>query len=384
MKTFINEIVELYHSKYSHDPLSTGIITPNRRAHRFIKQAIIDSSPTGGFMPNISSIDDFIFQHIPLVRIDEVDLTYLLFETFLDQKEEKNLDFDDFLSYASILLHDFNEIDLQLANGKAIFSYLNDAKAIQQWNPDGSPLSPSQKEYLRFYNQLAYVYTEFKDRLLSKQLCYQGMGYRYFVEHLDEILTEIPWKKMIFAGFNALTKSEEFILKSLYRKGITAIIWDADSYYLNDEMMEAGMYLRKYQSWHTNIKEQAKSHFLNQKKKIQITGTPGVLGQAKIAGQIITNNSELDDPKLAKQDQFINNTVIVPADENLLLPILNSLPKNILESTNITMGFPIQHSHAYRLAESLIKLHLHSSRMNQLNDQTARYHKDDLMEVWNN
>jgi len=389
MKKFIDEIVELYLKDDSSNALTSCIITPNKRAHRFIKLAIINSSTHDDFLPGIFSIDDFIVQNIPLVRIDEVDLSYILYDVFRKQGKQKDLDFDEFLGYSSILLHDFNEIDMQLAEGKSIFTYLNDVKAIQQWNPDGSPLSASQKEYLRFYNHLATIYEEFRKTLLEMGLCYQGMAYRYFAENIDIIIDGLPWERIIFAGFNALTKSEEKIIKALSKKDLVQTIWDADSYYLDNEMMEAGMYLRKYETWNSDIKKQARNHLSSSNKTIKITGVPGVLGQARLASQIIqdkTNNGKhsISNKEKPRPSDFENNTVIVPADENLLLPLLNSLPTRILKNTNITMGFSVQHSHAYRLAESIIHLHLHSSKISTFNTKTSRYHKDDILSVLNN
>lgn len=376
MKKFIHEIVDMYLEKAINSSLTTCIITPNRRAHRFIKEAIIQALPNGGFMPGLFTIDDFIFNHIPMIRLDEVDLTYILFDIFKNQ-ENSEFDFEDFLNYSSILLHDFNEIDMQLADGRSIFSYLSEAKAIQQWNPDGSPLSLSQKEYLRFYNQLAFIYKDFKEKLLVDRFCFQGMAYRYFSENLEEITAKLSWKHLIFAGFNALTKSEEQMLKKWSRMEMVSTVWDSDAYYLNDEMMEAGLYLRNYRHWNSDIDKQAKTHFLNLQKGINIIGTPGVLGQVRMAAQIITS-------KFAENPNFLNDSVIVPADEQLLVPLLNSLPAQILKGSNITMGFPLQHSHAYRLAESLIRLHLQSTRLGSINQKQSRFHKDNLLEVWNN
>ncbi|MCK5776129.1 MAG: PD-(D/E)XK nuclease family protein, partial [Bacteroidales bacterium] len=380
---FINDIADIY-NETGNNPLNSCIITPNKRAHRFLKQAIIYKKDSDGFLPKIFSIEDFISEHIPLIRIDEVDLSYILYEVFNahTQTDEKDIDFEEFLTYSSILLQDFNELDMQLADGKDIFSYLNDAKAIQQWNPDGSELSPSQKEYLRFYNHLAVIYTKFRETLFNRGLCYQGMAYRYFAEHIVDITDELPWENIIFAGFNALTKSEEKIIKYFSTKKMVNTIWDADKYYTNNVDMEAGLYLRKYKNWTSHITDQTKNHFKEKAKNIEIIGVPGILGQARIASQIITEKTK--DHTNADPSSFEDNTVIVPADESLLIPLLNSLPSHILKNTNITMGLSIQHSHAFRLTENMIQLHTHSSKISSLNTQNARLHKDDLLAVLNN
>lgn len=377
MNKFIDEIANAYLANSDTSSLNRCIITPNRRASRFIKNAIIHRSPEGCFLPQIFSIDDFIFNHIQLIKLEEVDLYFILFNIMNQHKIGEEILFEDFLNYASTLLRDFNEIDMNMASGKSIFNYLSEAKAIQQWNPDGSPLSSAQKEYLSFYNHLAVVYVEFRDHLLKKKTCYQGMGYRYFAENADEIIDSLKWDEITIAGFNALTSSEEIIIKKLSKKDNIQVLWDVDHYYLDDAMMEAGMYMRRHKKWSPEVNKQAANHFMQADKKIHIIGSPGILGQARLAAQIIEENKE--NKTNANQD-----IAIIPADENLLLPLLNSLPKEILNKTNITMGFPINHTHAYRFIESFIRLHIHAQKLNALQESHYRIYKSDLREMLNN
>ncbi len=383
MRSFIAEIVDVYIKNYATQALRTCIVTPNRRAHRFIKKDIIQQNDDNGFLPSFFSIDEFILNHIPMQRIEETDLTFILYEVFIHQKDYENLDFDEFLSYSSILLHDFNEIDMQMADGEAIFSYLTDTKAIQLWNPDGSPLSDSQKEYLRFYNLLAFVYHDFKSTLLEKNLCYQGMGYRYFAENIDDCLDKVSFENMIFAGFNALTKSEEKIIKTIKQRKQAILLWDVDSYYFKKEIMEAGMYMRKYKIWDSDIENQVQNHYQNN-KNIEFIGTAGILGQARIAAQIIEEQTHKNNDKAQEKSEFENNTALIPADESLLIPLLNSLSPSILKNINVTMGYPLQHSNAYRLADSFIKLHLHATRTSKQGTNKQSLYQNDLWEILNN
>lgn len=374
MRTFLDEIADAFVRVNNISALKRCIITPNRRASRFIKKAIMERNPDGGFLPQIFSIDEFIFSHIKLIKLEEVDLTFHLFDVMLKQNKEEKIEFEDFLKYSSTLLHDFNEIDMNMTDGKQVFSYLSEAKAIQQWNPDGSPLSTSQKEYLSFFQQLAFVYEDFRDQLFEEKSCYQGMGYRYFSENIDSILDQLKWDHMIIAGFNALTTSEEMIIKKLENMPITDILWDVDEYYLNDPVMEAGYYLQKHRNWSLKVEQQAAKHFKQTEKSITITGSPGVLGQARLTSQLLESMDK----------SALSETVIVPADENLLLPLLNNLPKELLLETNITMGFPITHSHAYRLMEAFLRLHIHAQKLHSLNPKNFRLHKLEILEVLNN
>ncbi|OYT17148.1 MAG: hypothetical protein B7C24_04095 [Bacteroidetes bacterium 4572_77] len=361
MKTFINDLVSTYLSEYGDKPLESCIITPSKRAHRYIKAELM-AQEDSGFLPALYSIDDFIFKYTPLLRIDEIDLTYKLFEIFKKHKKEADFDFEEYLSYSSILLNDFNEIDIQMANGKDIYAYLTDVKAIQLWNPDGSPLSNSQKEYLKFYNLLGFIYSDFRNQLFKEGLCYQGMAYRHFAENILASFEQLKYKNILFAGFNALTKSEEIILKKAQQIKKAKILWDVDTYYLNDQMMEAGFYMRKHKKWDFQLESQAKSHFSSLEKTINIIGVAGTLGQARLAAQIIEQEQK---EQLEKSPEQAKISALIPADENLLLPILNSFSKTAQENTNITMGFPLEHTHAYTLAQNLIKLHLHAAQLDQ-------------------
>lgn len=374
MRKFIDEIADAFVSKDEISALKRCIITPNRRASRFIKKGIMERNPEGGFLPQIFSIDEFIFHHLQLIKLDEVDLTFHLYEVMQQQDPSTEIEFEVFLNYSATLIHDFNEIDMNMANGKSIFSYLSEAKAIQQWNPDGSPLSDSQKEYLSFYNQLAFVYLDFRERLYAEQACYQGMAYRHFAENCDILLLKLDWENITVAGFNALTTSEEIIIKKLAKMPITQVLWDVDHYYLDDVLMEAGFYMRKHKVWSQEVEKQASNYFMQNDKIINITGSPGVLGQVRLVNQLLE----------VKDEKELAQTVVIPADENLLLPLLNSLSKELLEKLNITMGFPITHSHTYRLIESFIRMHLHAHKLNSLNSTQYRLHKTNLIEVLNN
>lgn len=364
---FLDDIISQFKDQPELMSLTTCIVTPNRRAGRFLKKGLMDQFSVGGFLPEIISIDDFIFKQLPWIKLDEVDLTFKLYESFSSVTEEE-IAFDEFLNYANTLIQDFNELDMNMANAKSIFNYLSEAKAIQQWNPDGSPLSPSQKEYLRFYNQLSGVYQIFKENLKSENYCYQGMAYRFFAENLDNYVEEMSWNHLVLAGFNALTTSETQIFKKLASRKTTHLIWDVDQYYLDDDIMEAGMYMRRHSQWTHTIKEQASKNYKVDDKEINIISSPGVLGQARLAIQFLKENYETNPSSL-------DSTAVVTADENLLLGLLHSMPQELLQYTNISMGFPIMHTSAYRLIENIIRMHLQAEKLSDQNRNTFKITK---------
>src|SRR5690606_2651831 len=114
---------------------------------------------------------------------------------------------------------------------------------------------------------------------------------------------------------------------------------------------DVGLFIRKYKSswktFHTKPFEWISNDF-QQPKNIQIIGTPKSIGQAKIAGKTIED--------FIKSGEKLDDCAIVLGDENLLLPVLNSLPKSASQ-LNITMGYPSKNNPAHLLILNLIRLH---------------------------
>ena len=68
------------------------------------------------------------------------------------------------------------------------------------------------------------------------------------------------------------------------------------------------------------------------------------------------------------------DTAIVLPDENLLIPVLNTIPEEI-GSVNVTMGYPMSGSEIYGLMNNISALQLH---LRKRKDGWAFYHK----QVW--
>src|SRR5690606_39353072 len=74
--------------------------------------------------------------------------------------------------------------------------------------------------------------------------------YKKSIEKLEEYTQKHQHKFFIFAGFNALTTSEERIIKHFLSHTQSQIYWDADKTFLEDNYHHAGRFLRKIkQNW---------------------------------------------------------------------------------------------------------------------------------------
>ncbi len=369
MDAFLDKIALDIKNRFDRNTGDICIVLPNRRASLFLKKYLAKQFQRTIWAPETFSVEDFIISLSGKTLADPLTQLFELYSVHLEQSGDKAQDFDSFANWAQVLLSDFNEIDLYLADAKQVFSYLNEAKALQFWNLDEKPLTDFEKNYLGFYQSLYKYYEGLKSRLLSKHLVYQGLAYRLIAEDLEGLRSNLPWKKIIFAGLNALSTAEEKIIQFLVDNDLAEIIWDADPYYVDDPAQEAGNFIRRYMPrWSTGKPRFLEENFL-QNKQITITGVARNTGQARLAGQLIS--------ELLEKGTGLEDTAVVLADEKLLLPLLNSLPPDTGD-INITMGFPISLTPLYRLIKAIFQLQENAEKLRPPADgkETVFYARD--------
>jgi hypothetical protein len=368
---FLEELAEHIHANYS-NPGKICIVSPNKRAGIFLRKYLSEKYHKPVFSPTIFGIEDFFLHLSGFTIADKFEQLFIFYRIHLQIEKTNAETIDLFASWATTLLNDFNELDQYLIDTKSFFNSLNADRALEVWSPDQEELTAFQKQYLKFWGKLPLYYSQFCEELTKQKKAYTGMAFRMVAENIEnenwrnEKLK--TFEKIYFVGFNALTASEEHVLKELLKSGIAEVFWDADNYYLNDVNHEAGTFLRKNIVKFNNKKSTVYNGQLEtEKKEINIYGVTGNIAQTKIAANIISG---------LKEDEH-TNTAIVLADESLLIPLLNSLPESI-SGTNITMGFPLKNTNTATFFQLLIKLHLNKQKFSNNNKNKGFYHKDIL------
>jgi len=364
LKLVANKLLE----KHPKDYYNIIILFPTRRAKTFFVEHLSSILIPPFLIPKIFSIDDFIAETSELKIIKQEDLVLKLFLASKKIEVLKDLNFDEFIGISNTLLSDFNQLDLQLSDYKTFFSALSDTKAIEIWNPNGNPPSEYQIKYLKFWKALPFLHQEFISSLLKEKNAYQGLAYRNLAENINSKNTE-NLDKIWVCGFNALWPSEKKIFDFYSQNGKANFIWDVDKYYLN-ENQESGKFLRqnKNSSLLSNKFEFIADDWEKTEKKIKILGAAQNTLQAKIAGNIINDLLKNNKNENGELNLELKNSAIVLADENLLIPVLNSLPKE-LNKVNVTMGYPIELSQCRQLIDLYLKVYQfdeNHSKSNQL------------------
>jgi len=355
MTTFIFDILkDLQNSDTNLSKLT--FVLPSKRAGLFLKHQLYKVSNKTIFSPQIISIEEFVETLSQIKPISNTELLFEFYDSYTHLTKKEQLDaFESFSKWAQILLQDFNEIDRYLIPQENIFNYLSDIQELNHWSLEENK-TDFVKNYLSFWSKLYKYYTHFTKQLLDKNVGYQGLIYREAVKNLESYIKNNTEKQHVFLGFNALNTAEETIIQKLLENNLAKIYWDIDHVFLNNPKHDAALFTRQHK---TNWKFFEKNPFnwvtnnYSKGKNISIYGVPKNIGQSKYIGTLLKTLSE-NNPSL-------QNTAVVLGDENLLIPVLNSLPSTI-DALNITMGFPLKSIPLASLFESLFSLHKNPSK----------------------
>ena len=349
MQSFIEEVINDLSSKFNDfEPLV--FILPSKRAGTFLKKAISKQLGRTIISPLIYSIEEFIEQVSGLTYINNTQQLFELYETYLTIGEYQKESFESFLKWGQTLLQDFNEIDRYLIDGPKLFSNLSSIQELNHWSLTDEK-TELMKNYLHFWNHLGAIYSAFNAKLLQENIGHQGLVYRKAAESITNYLSKNS-KTHIFIGFNALNNAESKIIQAILETTDAEIYFDIDTYFLEDPVHDAGLFIRNHKAhWNylkSNPLKGISSYYLSE-KKIKAVGVPKNISQSKYIGNVLQNIQE-------QTPHQLKNTALILADENLLNPILNSIP-NTIEKVNITMGQPLQNSPIASFFENLFDIH---------------------------
>ncbi|PIA78881.1 hypothetical protein BFR04_04945 [Gaetbulibacter sp. 4G1] len=355
MTTFIFDVLkDLQNSNINLSNLT--FVLPSKRAGLFLKHQIHKVSNQTIFSPQIISIEEFVETLSQLKTVSNTELFFEFYSSYNQITNKEHLDsFESFSKWAQILIQDFNEIDRYLIPQKKVFNYLSDIQELNHWSLEKDK-TDFVKNYLSFWSKLYNYYTCFTEQLLNKGIGYQGLIYREAVKNLEPYIQSNTSKQHVFLGFNALNTAEETIIQELLQNDLAKIYWDIDTVFMDNPKHDAALFTRQHKTNWKYFKKNPFNWITNnylKEKNISIYGVPKSIGQSKYIGTLLSD--------LSKQNQSLQNTAVVLGDENLLIPVLNSLPESI-EALNITMGFPLKSIPLASLFETLFNLHKKSSK----------------------
>lgn len=342
---FINTLALHIKEKYDLKREELTVVFPNKRAAFYLRAQFQELYHEEIWLPQMLSIQEAVTQWSGIQLVDPVDM---LFELIPINSEiyGRGDNIGIFGSMASQMAKDFDEIDQYGVDAKHLFSYVYEAKKIGDWNVDGN-ITEKERQHLDFFRKLGQHYELLRQRLGQQGKGYYGMITRHLASLDESQLVECTHhRKLIFAGFNALTPTEQTIIDKLYRSGNAEVIWDFDRYYVEDRDNEAGRFARSYIASNRPWKPTVFSDSLrSEEKEIHLIEAEGNSIQTKALQSLLQVNNE-------------DNVAVILADEELLVPMLNSIPDEERYATfKVSMGYPLRQTSISQLINSFFTLH---------------------------
>ena len=378
MKPFLFQVADHIVKNYSPDFSDICIVVPGRRSIVFLKKYLAEIIQKPFLSPTFFSIEDFFQSLTGLTLAKQEEQLLMLYQIHLQLSLEKgieqNVPLHEFVGNAQLMLGDFNEIDSYLVNPDVLFSSLSAIKDLSFFGKEEYELTDFQKNYLIFFKSLIAYYKRFTQTLLTNNKAYQGLMYRKVAENIEYYLNNKPYKKYIFAGFNALTNAEKVVISYLKQIDKLDYLVDGDLFYIDDSIHEAGKFLRECRKELFTDKPMSfiGNYYEEQQKNIHIIGLPQSVAQAKLLHEVVGN----------LQNNNLDNTAIIPLDESLLIPVLHSVDTS---QANITMGYPIkQTSFSQWFINILIALENKEKFNHNNKEKSVRLYYKDLFAFFGN
>ena len=394
--SFLESIVLAYADR--HKDLSDYLfVFPSRRACTFfLKNLTIALKGRVALLPEVITMSELVEKVSGRVVASRMDLLFIMYQAYVNlqksSKETSIQEFDRFRRWGETALSDFNEVDMQDIDPDEIFKNVKDLREIssnflteeqlkvmeeffgQIYDPattakefwkdfNENKDNELHKKFLPIWQTMAPLYHAFHKALKDRGLISTGGAYRLTADTLEEgIPSTISAGKIVFIGFNALTRTESRIFDALASymtddgsEPFADFFWDAVGPVINDRTSAAGRYvLRNLEKWPSPewaLPFISMSEKKDMPEEMKVIAVPSNSLQAKVACDELElmasriDNSEFDDAKVA---------VVLP-DENLLIPMLYSLPKSV-EHVNLTMGYPMKLSQTSTFVSLLRRL----------------------------
>lgn len=371
MEYFLQRIARHLYTTLGNNLHNHCLVFPNRRAGLFLNKYLAGEINKPVWAPAVLTINDLFHSWSGLQPAGNEILLFELYKIYIRIRKSKE-SFDDFYFWGDMLLNDFDDVDKYLADASKVFRNVLDLKKIDEefgtltdeqvetirrfWmNFNPAKLTKEKSEFINIWSILNDLYNEFRNTLNDKKIGYEGMIFREVVEnHLHEISAGLKWEKLHFIGFNALNRCEDSLMMSLKKANRACFYWDYDNSYISPgKLNSAGFFLKD------NLLRFGNDMPADWSYDTFLSGQ-----QTRIKRQVISVSSDVAQVKLLpglieKLDGLTSvnahQTAVILADENLLIPVLSSLP-SYPEDINITMGYPLKYTREYSFVKRLLEM----------------------------
>lgn len=414
MQEFLKTVAIHYAEKAKYESAETGqpaslplsrylFCFPNRRCGLFFSKYLGEAFGGPCFVPSITTISELFSYFSERQVLDRTTLLFRLFSLYnkLSQRPDKE-EFDQFVFWGDMLLSDFNDVDEYLVDADALFQNVKDLKDIEDvfagydpeiveviqsfwhnYKPAGSADDPKREAFGQTWSILKNLYHAFKEDLAKDNLAYEGMLEREVIDSiqhgeadLGQMLDAANIKKVVFVGLTAISKTERKLMLSLKLHDLADFCWDyADPRLrLSEAKATSASYFtsQNLSDFPNEIPEEDLQAGLVPEKERQYSlfAIPSGVGQTQMVRQLLLQwNEDI-------QTNPLRTAVVLP-DEQLLIPLLYAIPKEV-GKFNVTMGYGLKDTPVASFIELLAALH---EGMREKEDGTITFYYKPVLSI---
>jgi len=365
MDPFLRLTADNLYTRFGDHLSDIAVIFPNNRAKLFFSEHLYRIAGKPVWTPSFLTINDLFSSHSRLKVADTFTLVAHLYGVYL-LESNKSESFDEFYLWGELLLSDFDDVDKNLADATQLFRNIKEQAAytdtlehltdeqvasIRRFfrNFDPNRKTELKQRFIENWNILMQVYTGFRELLETHGLAYEGMLNRQVIDRLkSEDSTGFHFDNYAFIGFNVLNRCEQELFRYLQNAGKALFYWDYDISYMQFKEHEAGRFMRQnLEQFPNELDKSLFDNFNTRSRQIRFIASSSENAQARyLPDWINTLGSDLRPEE----------TAVVLCNEQLLLPVLHSVPDSIRE-LNVTMGFPLNQAPISNLIIRICQLH---------------------------
>lgn len=361
MEPFLRHLATLLVQDHGKDLADVAVVLPSQRAGLYLRRHLADVSGTTIWSPQVLTLSGLVERISGLRTAATTDLLFDGHAVLRTLAGQQDVPFGEFLQWAPTALRDMSEVDAHLINLDSFYRDLRNWEELD-WSFNDVPLSQGQERMLRYWAMKGDLHRALNERLLGLGRGTAGAVERAAVEVADRTQERTRWTKVWVAGLNALTPAQQAVLRTLKQHDLLEVAWDADRYYLEDPLQEAGEALRNNIGAFGPGRVQPIDHLRQGRRTVEVINLPNAIAQVHWAATELSALNEEDRSR----------TAVVLADEQLLMPLLNTLPQGI-GPVNVTMGIPLNALPVGGLLDAVVTLHCgHRSHMGYRLSDVAR------------
>lgn len=313
------------------------IVFPGKRPSHFLRKALAQREKSSLIPPLIFSIDEFIDyiyekkSEVLRRKLEAIDSVAILYE--LHKKVHKPIGGESFISPDS-----FFPIGLKIYDAiEELYIEEVEPQKVKEIEHISNEVIPEQTASR--LQSLSHFYEEFYRTIKREDYSTRSFRYRAVSEDINNLdLTR--FRKIIIAGFFALTNSERTLFKKISKWDNSLFIFQEGAG-IEDKLQQLDINVDAVKYAGANKKEGGRE------PDLFFYQSPDTHGQVFGLSKIIINNNLIPDE---------NNVIVLPSSDTLFPLLHNTLALVDKDNYNISMGYPLHRTPLFGFFNNLMNL----------------------------